>query len=174
MIRHRFAQEPDGYTHPGENRHFPDRQRRRFVRDEGVEVETVDPNSPAAQAGLQAKTGMTPIGAAGTTASGMLGPLNMLVMPLLEKSFGSWKASGAAATEKLAAVDEPAARQIYLIDKPGAAQSLRVEAADGTEVFTINVVTAPAEPIVRITSFRLLFLVLLGLVGFMLWQKRRG
>jgi zinc protease len=45
------------------------------------------------------------------------------VMPLLERSFGSWKESGAAATEKLPAVEEPAARQIYLIDKPGAPQS---------------------------------------------------
>jgi zinc protease len=44
-------------------------------------------------------------------------------MPLFEKSFGAWKASGAAASEKLPAVDEPPARQIYLIDKPGAPQS---------------------------------------------------
>jgi predicted Zn-dependent peptidase len=45
------------------------------------------------------------------------------VMPLFEKSFGAWKASGAAATEKLSAVEQPTARQIYLIDKPGAPQS---------------------------------------------------
>ena len=44
-------------------------------------------------------------------------------MPLFEKSFGSWKASGAAASEKLPPTDEPPARQIYLIDKPGAPQS---------------------------------------------------
>ncbi len=44
-------------------------------------------------------------------------------VPLFEKSFGAWKASGAAATEKLPATDEPPARQVYLIDKPGAAQS---------------------------------------------------
>jgi predicted Zn-dependent peptidase len=43
--------------------------------------------------------------------------------PLFEKSFGSWKASGAAASEKLPPTDEPPARQIYLIDKPGAPQS---------------------------------------------------
>jgi len=44
-------------------------------------------------------------------------------MPLFEKNFGSWKASGAAAAEKLPPTEEPPARQIYLIDKPGAAQS---------------------------------------------------
>ena len=44
-------------------------------------------------------------------------------MPLFEKNFGAWKASGAAAVEKLPATDEPPARQLYLIDKPGAAQS---------------------------------------------------
>jgi predicted Zn-dependent peptidase len=44
-------------------------------------------------------------------------------MPLFEKSFGSWKASGAAASEKLPPTDEPPARQMYLIDKPGAPQS---------------------------------------------------
>jgi zinc protease len=45
------------------------------------------------------------------------------VMPLLEKNFGAWKASGAAAPEKLPATEEPPARQIYLIDKPGSPQS---------------------------------------------------
>jgi predicted Zn-dependent peptidase len=44
-------------------------------------------------------------------------------MPLFEKSFGSWKGSGAAAPEKLPPTDEPPARQVYLVDKPGAAQS---------------------------------------------------
>lgn len=55
-------------------------------------------------------------------AVGDLTPDN--VMPLLEKSFGVWKASGAAAPKQtIAAVDQPAERQIYLVDKPGAAQS---------------------------------------------------
>src|SRR3989442_5292394 len=45
------------------------------------------------------------------------------VMPLFEKSFGAWKASGAAATEKLPAVEPPATRQVFVIDKPGAPQS---------------------------------------------------
>ncbi len=46
------------------------------------------------------------------------------VLPLLEKSFGEWHGSGAAAgAAALPAVAEPAARKIYLVDKPGAAQS---------------------------------------------------
>ena len=44
-------------------------------------------------------------------------------VPLFEKSFGGWKGSGVAVSEKLPAADAPAARTIYLIDKPGAAQS---------------------------------------------------
>jgi zinc protease len=44
-------------------------------------------------------------------------------LPLFEKSFGSWKASGTAASEKLPPTDDPPARQVYLVDKPGAAQS---------------------------------------------------
>jgi zinc protease len=45
------------------------------------------------------------------------------VMPLFEKNFGGWKAAAPAAAEKLPPVEQPAARQIYLIDKPGAPQS---------------------------------------------------
>ena len=44
-------------------------------------------------------------------------------VPLFEKSFGAWKATDAGASEKLPATEPPAARTIYLIDKPGAAQS---------------------------------------------------
>jgi zinc protease len=45
------------------------------------------------------------------------------LMPLLEKQFAAWKPSGAAASEKLPAVDAPAARHVFLVDKPGAPQS---------------------------------------------------
>jgi predicted Zn-dependent peptidase len=44
-------------------------------------------------------------------------------VPLFEKSFGAWKGSGAAVSEKLPATEPPAARTVYLVDKPGAAQS---------------------------------------------------
>ncbi|HZT76246.1 MAG TPA: pitrilysin family protein [Vicinamibacterales bacterium] len=54
-----------------------------------------------------------------------VGDLNAAtLMPQLEKAFGAWKAAGAAhAPTKLAEIAEPGARQIYLVDKPGAAQS---------------------------------------------------
>jgi predicted Zn-dependent peptidase len=47
------------------------------------------------------------------------------LLPLLEKSFGGWKAAGAGspAATLPAPPAEPAARTIYLVDKPGAPQS---------------------------------------------------
>jgi len=53
--------------------------------EHGLEVLNVDPNSPAAVAGVHPSSGMTALGAAGKTAGQFLGPLNNLVMPLLEK-----------------------------------------------------------------------------------------
>jgi zinc protease len=45
------------------------------------------------------------------------------IVPRLEKVFGGWKNAGAAAPAALPTATQHAARQIYLIDKPGAAQS---------------------------------------------------
>jgi predicted Zn-dependent peptidase len=46
------------------------------------------------------------------------------VMPALESSFGTWKPQGAAPPRPvLPAVPQPEQRQVYVIDKPGAAQS---------------------------------------------------
>jgi predicted Zn-dependent peptidase len=45
------------------------------------------------------------------------------LLPMLEKHFGGWKPAGSAAAEKLPAVEPPATRQIFLVDKPGAPQS---------------------------------------------------
>ncbi|MCC7044165.1 MAG: insulinase family protein [Acidobacteria bacterium] len=45
------------------------------------------------------------------------------VMPALEKAFGAWKNAGAAPRPTLPAAPQVKARQIVLIDKPGAAQS---------------------------------------------------
>jgi zinc protease len=46
------------------------------------------------------------------------------VLPLLEKSFGAWTApASSAAPVTMPAAPQPARRQIYLVDKPGAPQS---------------------------------------------------
>ena len=46
------------------------------------------------------------------------------LMPMLETNFGTWKAAGAPpAHQPLPAVDEPKAREVHIIDKPGAPQS---------------------------------------------------
>jgi predicted Zn-dependent peptidase len=45
------------------------------------------------------------------------------VLPLVEKAFGSWKAAGSGAAEKLPVADAPSAVQVFLVDKPGAPQS---------------------------------------------------
>ena len=45
-------------------------------------------------------------------------------VPLLESNFGAWKPpAGAKPAQTLPQADEPAARQIYLVEKPGAPQS---------------------------------------------------
>lgn len=45
------------------------------------------------------------------------------VLPLLERAFGGWKNAGAIPRPALPAAPQPKARQVYLIDKPGAPQS---------------------------------------------------
>lgn len=45
------------------------------------------------------------------------------VMPALERAFGAWKNAGAVSRPVLPAATQVKARRIYLIDKPGAAQS---------------------------------------------------
>jgi len=121
------------------------------MEEHGLEVETVDPNSPAAHAGLQAKTGMTPIGAAGTTASGMLGPLNMLVLPLLEKG-GALGQGG----DLIVAVDDQRVRDQGDLEaamarlKPGDTMYLTVIRPDGKSHKTLHIavkVGAIGEPI---------------------------
>lgn len=46
------------------------------------------------------------------------------ILPKLEASFGKWKAGKAAALMTIAEAKQVADRQIYLVDKPGAAQSV--------------------------------------------------
>ena len=44
-------------------------------------------------------------------------------LALLETNFGSWKSAGTSTPTRLPAVDEPATRQISIVDKPGAPQT---------------------------------------------------
>jgi hypothetical protein len=52
----------------------------------GLEVVSVDRNSPAALAGLHGRTKMTSVGESGATVSSLMPPLNLFVMPLLKKT----------------------------------------------------------------------------------------
>jgi hypothetical protein len=52
----------------------------------GLEVVSVDRNSPAAIAGLRGRTKMTAIGETGATASSLIAPLDLFMMPLLKKT----------------------------------------------------------------------------------------
>jgi predicted Zn-dependent peptidase len=45
------------------------------------------------------------------------------LVPLLEAGFGSWRPSGSAQPVTLPTVEEPLKREVFLVDKPGAAQS---------------------------------------------------
>jgi zinc protease len=45
------------------------------------------------------------------------------VLPMLEKAFGAWKNGAAVPRPTLPAAAQPKTRQVFLIDKPGAAQS---------------------------------------------------
>ncbi len=52
----------------------------------GLEVVSIDRNSPAAIAGLHGRTKMSSIGETGATASTLMAPLNLFMMPLLKKT----------------------------------------------------------------------------------------
>lgn len=75
----------------------------RFHRQEirGLEIIGVDKGSPAERAGLTAPTGMTTVGATGETAGFFLGPVGLLVSPLLARS-GQLGATG----DMIVAVDD--------------------------------------------------------------------
>jgi PDZ domain-containing protein len=52
----------------------------------GLEIVSVDHNSPAALAGLRGRGKMTAVGESGATVGAMMPPLNLFVMPLLKKT----------------------------------------------------------------------------------------
>ncbi|HUY19016.1 MAG TPA: PDZ domain-containing protein [Candidatus Binataceae bacterium] len=75
----------------------------RFHREEihGLEIIEVDKDSPAARAGLTPPSGMTTVGATGQTAGFFLGPVGLLLSPLLARS-GQLGATG----DMIVAVDD--------------------------------------------------------------------
>jgi len=54
-------------------------------QEHGLEIVTIDPDSPAEKAGLKGRGNITPLGAAGVTAGALLGPLSIAVIPMLQK-----------------------------------------------------------------------------------------
>lgn len=52
----------------------------------GLEIMSVDPNSPAEDAGLRGQGAPTKLGASGATAGALMPPLDLIVMPLLRRA----------------------------------------------------------------------------------------
>jgi S1-C subfamily serine protease len=71
------------------------------MEEHGLEVVSVDPACAAARAGLRGKTPATVPGAAGGIGGLLLGPVKLLVMPLLQRS-GALRMGG----DLLMAVDD--------------------------------------------------------------------
>ncbi len=121
------------------------------MEEHGLEVISIDPNSPAERAGLKSKTGMTAAGAAGSTAGTMLGPLSLLVNPLLAKG-GAFGQPG----DLIVAVDDRRVRSQGDLDyamarlKPGDTMYLTVIRPVGNSHKTMKIavkVGAVGEPI---------------------------
>ena len=110
------------------------------MEEHGLEVVSIDPNSPAERAGLKGGTGPSAVGAAGATASSMLGPLNLLVMPLLSKG-GSLGQGG----DLIVAVDDQRVRSQGDLDaamarlRPGDTMYLTVIRPDGQAHKTMKI-----------------------------------
>ena len=100
--------------------------------EHGLEVLTVDPNSPASQAGLQARSGMTAVGAALTTLSGILPGGSILAT----KALGGTGAVGQGG-DLIVAIDDKRVRDQSDLEsamarlKPGDTMYLTVIRPDG-------------------------------------------
>lgn len=119
--------------------------------EHGLEVLTVDPNSPAAQAGLQPRSGMTTVGASVSTLTEMLPGGTFLA----NKALGSSGAMGKAGDLIVAVDDRRVSAQSDLESaisrlKPGDTMYLTVIRADANSHKTIKIavrVGAAGEPI---------------------------
>ena len=102
--------------------------------EHGLEVLTIDPNSPAAQAGLQARSGMTAIGAAVSTLTGILPGGSILSSKALATS-GAMGQGG----DLIVAVDDKRVRDQSDLEnamsrlKPGDTMYLTVIRPNGTD-----------------------------------------
>jgi S1-C subfamily serine protease len=102
--------------------------------EHGLEVLTIDPNSPAASAGLQARSGMTAIGAAVSTLSGILPGGSILASKALATS-GAMGQGG----DLIVAVDDKRVRDQSDLEnamarlKPGDTMYLTVIRPDGSD-----------------------------------------
>jgi len=102
--------------------------------EHGLEVLTIDPNSPAAQAGLQARSGMTAIGAAVSTLTGILPGGSILASKALATS-GAMGQGG----DLIVAVDDKRVRDQSDLEtamsrlKPGDTMYLTVIRPDGSD-----------------------------------------
>jgi S1-C subfamily serine protease len=105
--------------------------------EHGLEVLTIDPNSPAAQAGLQARSGMTAIGAAVSTLTGILPGGSILSSKALATS-GAMGQGG----DLIVAVDDKRVRDQSDLEsamsrlKPGDTMYLTVIRPNGTDEHT--------------------------------------
>ncbi|MGA9723032.1 MAG: PDZ domain-containing protein [Candidatus Binatus sp.] len=101
--------------------------------EHGLEVMTVDPNSPAAQAGMQARSGVTAVGAALSTLSGIIPGGSILAT----KALGSSGAMGQGG-DLIVAVDDKRVRDQSDLEnamarlKPGDTMYLTVIRPDGS------------------------------------------
>jgi hypothetical protein len=119
--------------------------------EHGLQVLTIDPNSPAAQAGLQARSGMSAIGAAVSTLSGILPGGSILANKALQSS-GAMGHEG----DLIVAVDDRRVRDQSDLEtamsrlKPGDTMYLTVIRPEGNSHKTIKIavrVGAVGEPI---------------------------
>jgi hypothetical protein len=119
--------------------------------EHGLEVLTIDPNSPAAQAGLQARSGMSPIGAAVSTLTGILPGGSILANKALTSS-GAMGHEG----DLIVAVDDRRVRDQSDLEsamarlKPGDTMYLTVIRPQGNSHTTLKIavrVGAVGEPI---------------------------